>query len=1302
MATLEILEIRGIRSFGPLEAQRLKFIKPVTLIHGPNGTGKTTIIECLRYATTGDQPPNTKGGAFLYDPKLSDESTIKAQVKLQFSCVTGEQALVSRSQQAMRKGNSVTAKTVDTALKRKLKNGGEAALDSRCADINAEMKHALGVSAPILQNVIFCHQEESNWPLSEGKALKQKFDDIFASTRYVKALDNITKIRKAKVKEKKERAERELNKATENSLRVEEDIKPIEGKLEQIAKELQKITDVTVELVRKKHSRDLLRKDAEEIKDSLKGSLFNGSKVGLEKALEEFELEMSQKGKLATDTQGKLNHTLRSIEKLVDAEKQLLGVHAKCKLEQEGQQSNISKRDGFVKELVRDYELPGVKSILADLTDGRLEKFNKLIGEKETRMSDSIKDEKAEFELKEQEIQKKLDDARKRKSELETTCKMKRERLGNNKAEVRKLNLQLGDVETSSGRLDNLVLDLNQTEKELERHLSSMDAAASQTTLQQLQKERDSMRERLTQLKEELSTANSLMKERTSLDMLKDSKKEKLDQLATLRQRVEETVLENFGEFPTSNLKRRVDDIASLMSEEIKGMTAQLNERNMDLHSLDMKLTAKTETLNTTETNISNIKKKISEVCDIDKFEDTQAEMVDQIAAAQDNRGLLHGVKEMFARYHRILTDTSRPKAEQKCPLCKRQFSEEEEVDELAAELSRHVEGLPARMESSERELISLQSKQEKLQHLVPQRQQLQQLQKEAPSYRADILDIKRQIDEKKSAVAKLEGEVAMKQDDEESLKAILPDVYKIDSLQVDIDQLEKRITNQEKSMGELTCTRSVEDITNDQEEEQMKHDTTSMKVDRMTKKLSSYNENLMRLRSKVNDLGANKLKIQESVQQKCTLEQQKAALLDENSKLQREVETLQDDLCPMDYQIQTILTDKRELLSGKDSKLDALNKQMQQLRHRIDELSKVQSAIDRYTAEEKAQELAKTDRDLQKLREKTKECQEIKEEQAKEINNLNKLIAEQKMRERELKDNLRYRDKLEEAELCAKEVEEINVKLGGLDPSKLSSQQKVLSERLDELKKEQATSAERMRNWQEQFNTHSKELKNEGLKDAAQVYMKHSVALQVNKLVVTDLDKYHKALDRAILEYHQKKMDDLNRIIHKLWKETYRGHDIDYIEICSDDASGGSAEGDVEAVDISKRKTYNYRVVMIRNGIQMDMRGRCSAGQKVLASLIIRLALAETFCLSCGILALDEPTTNLDVENIESLAHALSEIISARKRQQNFQLIIITHDTQFVEILGRRVGVEEYYKIGKNVSGQSELKRSSIDDIVY
>lgn len=74
------------------------------------------------------------------------------------------------------------------------------------------------------------------------------------------------------------------------------------------------------------------------------------------------------------------------------------------------------------------------------------------------------------------------------------------------------------------------------------------------------------------------------------------------------------------------------------------------------------------------------------------------------------------------------------------------------------------------------------------------------------------------------------------------------------------------------------------------------------------------------------------------------------------------------------------------------------------------------------------------------------------------------------------------------------------------------------------------------------------------------------------------------------------------------------------------------------------KRRSYNYRVVQVKNGTEIDMRGRCSAGQKVLASLIIRLALAETFSSNCGILALDEPTTNLDKDNVRSLCQAIVE----------------------------------------------------------
>jgi len=79
-------------------------------------SGLKTIIECLKYATTGDQPPNTRGGAFVHDPSMANEKEVKAQVKLRFHAANGTRMLVVRNLSVTKKKNGLTMKTLEGIL----------------------------------------------------------------------------------------------------------------------------------------------------------------------------------------------------------------------------------------------------------------------------------------------------------------------------------------------------------------------------------------------------------------------------------------------------------------------------------------------------------------------------------------------------------------------------------------------------------------------------------------------------------------------------------------------------------------------------------------------------------------------------------------------------------------------------------------------------------------------------------------------------------------------------------------------------------------------------------------------------------------------------------------------------------------------------------------------------------------------------------------------------------------------------------------------------------------------------------
>jgi DNA repair protein RAD50 len=315
MSSIEKMTIQGIRSYGPKDShtQVIEFFFPVTLIIGQNGCGKTTIIESLKFATTSDMPPNTKGSSFVFDPKLINEIEAKGRIKLYFRDTSGMSVQVQKNLCSTQKAKKLEFRTAETIITRYNKEGKVAStITSKCINADAEVINAFGVSKAVLDHVIFCHQEDSNWPLSEGKILKTRFDEIFAATKYIKALDVLRKVRlekqqlvKQKEIEKKfleanknkfEALCRDLeeNQTSYNNLQAkketcEEKMKPIQKQIEHYFKQSNKIFEIKGQLDKIENEKQLLEKQIKELLVLTKNCSFIGSDMELKQHVAEFD-----------------------------------------------------------------------------------------------------------------------------------------------------------------------------------------------------------------------------------------------------------------------------------------------------------------------------------------------------------------------------------------------------------------------------------------------------------------------------------------------------------------------------------------------------------------------------------------------------------------------------------------------------------------------------------------------------------------------------------------------------------------------------------------------------------------------------------------------------------------------------------------------------------------------------------------------------------------------------------------------------------------------------------------------------
>ncbi|NXP38028.1 RAD50 protein, partial [Leiothrix lutea] len=1307
MSRIEKMSILGVRSFGveDKDKQVITFFNPLTILVGPNGAGKTTIIECLKYICTGDFPPGTKGKTFVHDPKVANETDVRAQIRLQFRDVNGELLAVQRSMVCTQKGKTPEFKTLESVITR-TKHGEKVSLSSKCAEIDREMISALGVSKAVLNNVIFCHQEESNWPLSEGKALKQKFDEIFSATRYIKALEALRQVRlkqSLKVKEcqtelkylkqNKEKAreiqdhlsnrEAQLAASKENVISIENQLEPLKSSLEVVEQNLTKVMRLDNDVKALESRKRQMEKDNQDLQQKME-KVFQGSDDQLRDRYQNHQRIMKEKEKRLLDCKRDLDRATKECQRFNSEKSELLVEQGRLQLQADRHQEHIVTRDSLIQSLAAQLELDGFER--APFTERHIASFHRLVKDRQEGDAEAANRMMREFAQKEAMKQKQIDEIRDKKTGLERTIDLKSDIQSRKQEELKNVKCELQQLEGFSDRISELDEEIGKMGHELEKAERNSNVEILEQEVQTLQNEKINLDKALRRLDQEMEQLNLHTTTITQMEMLKKDKAEKEDQIRKVKSRHSEELTSLLGYFPN---KKQLEDWLHGKNKKINQTRDTLANLNKQLASVEHDKTYTSRELQKKEAQLSDHEAKLFDVCGSQDFDSDLNKLQDEIEKSSKQRAVLAGATAVYSQFITQLTEEN----QSCCPVCQRVFQTEAELQDVISDLQSKLRLAPDKLKSTESELKKKEKKRDEMMSLKPLRRTVVELQdKEIPDLRNKIQNANRDLTGLKSKVEEQESLLQTALSEEEAAKACLQDITLMERYQTDIRDVERKIAQQEAKLLGVDLSRTMLQVSQEKQEKKHLWDTVTSKIELKQKLKQDQQSQIQQLKSAVNELKAEKLQIVSGMQRRRQLEEQTVELTTEVQSLCREIKEAKEQVLPLDAKLDKLQQEKEELVNKRTASTKETQEKMNAINEKVKDINKYVKEIENYIQQGKEDYKKQKESELDEVNSRLAACEKQKEKISKEMETTRQDVDTQKIQERWLEDNLTLRKRNEELKEVEDNIKQLMKEMGEMKVLQMKNEQKRLEEKIECLKRNHHVALGRQRGFEEEIVRFRKELREPQFKDAEEKYRDMMIVMRTTELANKDLDLYYKALDKAIMTFHSMKMEEINKIIRDLWRSIYRGQDIEYIEIRSD------ADENVSATD--KRRNYNYRVVMVKGDTALDMRGRCSAGQKVLASLIIRLALAETFCLNCGILALDEPTTNLDRENIESLAHALVEIIKSRLHQRNFQLLVITHDEDFVELLGRSEYVETFYRIKKNIDQCSEIMKCSVSSL--
>ncbi|XP_014249009.1 DNA repair protein RAD50 [Cimex lectularius] len=1302
MSSLEKLYVQGIRSFGPEkeDAGLIKFSSPLTLILGENGCGKTTLIEAIKFATCGELPAGLKSSNanFVHDPKLSGSMEVKGQVKLQLKDLNGKTLSVTRIVSASQKLRKTEFKRIDQAINRKADDNTWTTISGKCADIDQEMCQALGVSKAVLSNVLLCHQEDSNWPLDEDTKVKAHFDEIFGQTKYTKCLDQVKNLRKQYVQDEKllNRDVESLSQTTKDVAQkridlesvqgrlfeyknkldaFEASLNPIKNRLKELAIKEDQIADLKTEQETQRTKLQGVRVTIAEYKKQIQHE-FKGTIEQLKEAISNFEQEKGEKEEHLEEVERQEEELVEEMKKnqqFMNDEQFKIGQLLR---DMEKNKEKLEKRNKSILALSEDLDITTTISQLSQSDE--IQRVFYSVEQCMSELEDQIKKLKEEQKRKVSELQSEIDSMREEKAKIDQNIVNQKKQLDSNKKELQKVKEDIFEADQSADMLGELQNKLDRVKKEIEALNNNSSGQDIDVEINNADKAKEKLEDEMAMLEREIQSLQSLTSIQAQLDISKPAKAVKDAEIKKMKSRHEKALKHLLSDVPEQGIKFQLEACLDKLADEIKTKTEELKTKEKELAGKEAEQKHLNEKLKLAKQTLEADQFSISQACNGQDYDSYLSEMAQKLQDLQDQKGNLSSSEFMFRKYVQKLQER-----DPCCPLCNREFTAENEVTSIINELSIKVKEVPTKLRENKNNLNACQEKYNSLLQLKPKYEKLSVMKStEIPTLEEEVRKSEKKILALKESIILLSNEIEGPQCDEAMAKGMQSDIVLLEQLISESRKLDREIQKLSAKMPAGT-KRSLDDALQAQRELRTSLQNSRRTLESLKNKKMDINVKKNKLQEQKNAIQSQQLKISGNVQMRAQLAEKREELESLEITLQTEIEKNNENMAMYTRKLDQYLRQMKNLETSNLSAVDLKSSRLKEIEQRYRELRNEHQSILEYEMSGGAKKLETSQKNLASLQKEHDTLSLKKISLADQKDKLKTDLSSHTVRQRELDDNLKLREKLTEEKELKESVQKLNLQIGNLDFKTINEEKQKCNEAAQRLIKEKAEAEGSKRELERNIETIKKELDRPHYKNADKNYREKVIEVEVFRKVSNDLNIYYKALDWAMMSYHHKRIEHINSVIKELWRKIYCGNDIDTIEIKAEADQSASAE---------KRRQFKYRVVQVKNGTELDMRGRCSAGQKVLASLIIRIALAETFSSTCGVLALDEPTTNLDHQNIIKLSEALAEVVRTQCNRRNFQLIVITHDQSFLNILSKVGHLDHYYKLERTHKGKSKV----------